>query len=113
MYVAVHVLYGVIHDLVSMFPFQPVIGQKEIGVQSATGFAVLSKFSMDSFLLAIFDHNGANFTAPFNDTEDRSLVFPASASDAPFAFRDVHITSLTAKALRPAGVRESGVRYYS
>ena len=39
--VAIYILHGVIHDLMSVVPFQALVGQKKVGIERRTRFHVL------------------------------------------------------------------------
>ena len=90
----IHVGHGVIYDLVRVLAFQPVAGQKEIGIERGTGLHVLLHFGLKGFLLAVFDYDGANLAATFHYPENGSLVFPAGAGDPATTLRDVHVPGL-------------------
>ena len=64
MYVAVHVLYGVIHYLMLKL-IKPFVRKQRIGVQRGTGFDMLANFGLKRFLLR------------FGITLVRTLLFPS------------------------------------
>jgi hypothetical protein len=57
---------------------------------------VLLDFSLQGFLPAIRDYDGADLAAAFHDSENWSLIFSASASDPTTALGNVHVPRLAA-----------------
>ena len=91
-----NVLDGMIYDLMRVVASKPVVGKQRIGVESRTGFDVLSHFGLQSAFLAVRNHNGANLAATLQDAHDCGLILAAGSGDAPLALADVHVAGFAA-----------------
>lgn len=79
-----------------VFPLKPAVGHQGVSVECRACFHVFANLGLKGFLPSVGNDHGTDFTAPFHDSEDRSFVFAASASNAALAFGDMHIAGLAA-----------------
>ena len=87
MYVAIYVLYSVIHDLMSVFARQSVIGFECIGVESRASSDMLANFLLQDALATAGNDRGADLPAALQDAHDCGFVFGASSGDSALAVR--------------------------
>src|ERR1035437_2423995 len=73
----VHVLHGMIDNLVRVFTLKSFIGEQGISVESRASFDVLSDFRLQFFFLAAGNHSSADLSATFENTHDSGFVLSA------------------------------------
>src|ERR1035437_8223599 len=77
----VHVLHGMIDDLVRVFALESFVGKQGIGVEGRASFDVLSDFRLQFFFLTAGNHSSADLSATFENAHDGGFIFPACACD--------------------------------
>jgi len=93
-YAAIHVLHGMIDNLVRVVGSESFIGKQSIGVESRASFDMLADFALQCSLLAIRYDGGANLSATLQDAHDSSLVLRARSSNPALALTQVHVSRL-------------------
>src|SRR5271157_5968241 len=94
-YAAIYVLNRVIYDLMLELVMQSLVSTHLVSVERGACFDVLTNDRLQSFLLAICNDLGANFSATLQHPHDDGLVTKAltHTSDAPRMNVAVHIAS--------------------
>src|SRR5437867_460274 len=95
-YATVYILAGVVNHLMRIFSCETFIGFESIGVKRSTSSDMPAYFFLQYSFATAGNYTGANLSATFQDTNNRSLVFRASTSYAALAFANVHVPSLAA-----------------
>src|ERR1035441_5343126 len=88
-YAAIHVLNGVVNDLVLVLACQTLVAAKFIGVQRNSRFNVSPDEWLKSFLLAVCDDLSANLAAALQDSHDHELVIGVASLSSDAASLDV------------------------
>src|SRR5687768_8768762 len=92
----VHVLDRVIDNLMGEVPGESFVGKQRVGIESRSCFDVLADFGLKGLLLPIRNYAGTNLPASFQDTDNGSLVFPASPGNTALPFLDMHVAGFPA-----------------
>ncbi len=90
-YAAIHVLDGMVNDLMRVLACQSVIREQSIGVECSTSFDVLLNFLLEHFFFAVCDYDGTDLPAALQHPHDGGFIFSARARDATLAFAQVHV----------------------
>src|SRR5439155_26352601 len=98
MHATVYILAGVVNHLMRVFSCETFIGLEGIGVERSAGSDMPAYFFLQHSFATAGNYTGANLSATFQDTNNRSLVFRASTSDTALALANVHLPSLRAVA---------------
>src|ERR1035441_6594288 len=96
MAIPVHVLNGMVYDLMEEFAVEPVIGCQRIGVEGSASLHAALNQALQGSLLAVGDYRCGYRATALKESHDRCFVFPARAVDCGFALFLVHIPSLPA-----------------
>src|SRR5438067_639246 len=80
-YAAIHVLSGMIDNLVRVVSCQSFIGKQSVSIESHTRFYVLANFRLQCALAAIRNDGSANLSAALHDSHDCGFIFPASSGN--------------------------------
>lgn len=92
----VHVLYGVVHDLMRVVAGETLIRKQEVRVQRRPRLYMLLNLRLQGVLLTI-RHNGRNnLTATLQHAHHSNLVTRTATSDATLALGNVHVPRLAA-----------------
>jgi hypothetical protein len=94
--VPVHVLNGVIDDLVLKGIFEPVVGFQFVGKDSRACFDVLTDIFLKFLFASVVHNESPNVSAALHHAHHDGFIFAASAGDDALAFRLVHVARLTA-----------------
>src|SRR5438128_2132945 len=93
-YATVYILAGVVNHLMRIFSCKTFIGLEGIGVESSASSDMPAYFFLQHSFATARNHAGANLSTTFQDTNNRSLVLCASASDTALALANMHVPSL-------------------
>src|ERR1700722_9533060 len=101
MNLSVNIGYRVIDDLMRVIAFKSFVRLQRIAIECGACLNVLANLRMDRMFLAIRNYGCAYFAVlailtTFQYAHDGSLVFAAGPSDAPCAFRNMHVAGFTA-----------------
>src|ERR1039458_8303243 len=83
---AIHILNGVVNNLVRVVARQTIVGEQGVGIESRASFYVLADFALQCVLLAIRYDCGANLPATFQDAHNCGLVLGSSPGNPALAF---------------------------
>src|SRR5438552_9780815 len=95
-YATAYILAGVVNHLMRVFSCETFIGLEGIGVERSASSDMPAYFFLQHSFATAGNYSGANLSATFQDTHNRSLVFRASTSDTALALANVHVPSLAA-----------------
>src|SRR5438552_10428594 len=95
-YATAYILAGVVNHLMRVFSCETFIGLEGIGVERSASSDMPAYFFLQHSFATAGNYTGANLSATFRDTHNRSLVFRASTSDTALALANVHVPSLAA-----------------
>src|SRR5438128_12679869 len=97
-YATVYILASVVNHLMRIFSCETFIGLEGIGVERSASSDMPAYFFLQHSFATAGNHTGANLSATFQNTNNRSLVLRARTSDTARARSNVHAPSLTADA---------------
>src|SRR6202165_2478151 len=80
-----------VYDLMRVFASESFIGQESVGVESSTGSNMLTNFILQNLTTAVRHHSSTNLSTALQDAYNSSLIFSASASNAPLPFAKMHV----------------------
>ena len=92
MYAPIHVLHGMIDNLVGVLTCQSFVRQQSICVQSGSRFDMLFNFRLQRIFPAIRDYYRANLSTTFKNSHDCGFIFAARSCDAALLYIKVHIS---------------------
>src|SRR2546426_6560924 len=95
-YATVYILAGVVNYLMRVFSCETFIGLEGVGVERSASTDMPAYFFLQHSFATAGNYTGADLSATFQDTHNRSLVFRASTSDTALALANVHVPSLAA-----------------
>src|SRR5205814_10622211 len=73
-YATIHVLRGMVNNLVRVIGCQSIIGHERIGVESRASSDVLAYFILQYGLATVGNNGSANLSATFQDADNGSLI---------------------------------------
>src|SRR5438552_19035007 len=77
----VHVLNGVIHNLMRILAFKAAVGQQGVGIECSTSLNMLLNFPLQCALAAIRHYHGADFPAALKDAHNSGFILVPSAGN--------------------------------
>src|SRR5437667_10323778 len=93
-YSTIYILAGVVNHLMRIFSCKTFIGLEGIGVERSASSDMPAYFFLQHCFATTGNYTGANLSAAFQDTNNRSLVLRASTGDTALALANVHIPPL-------------------
>src|SRR6059036_1323566 len=78
MYATVHIFAGMVNHLMRVFSCETFVGLESIRVECSTSSDMLTYFFLQHTFATTGNYTGANLSATFQDTNNRSLILRAS-----------------------------------
>src|SRR2546427_11462186 len=95
-YAAIHVLSGMIYNLVRVIGCESFIREQGISVECCASFDMLAYFRLQCAPAAIRYNHGAKFPAALHNPHGCGFILPASSGDPALTFAQVHIACFPA-----------------
>lgn len=90
-HVPTHVFVGVVNHFVSELTIEVIIGRQLIGEKNRISGYVLTNFLVHGVFASVLGHGGANFTAPFHESDNKGFVASTSSLNLALAGFLVHV----------------------
>src|SRR5436309_8637093 len=92
-YAAIHILHGMVNDLMLIFSLQPFVASHLITVKGRSSLHVFSDHRLHAAFLTIPHDFGANLPATLNESHDGSFIVLHASGNAALLYAQVHVAS--------------------